>query len=261
MSAVNFINNNLNFNTYAASYDVGVVRTEDGTVNQRQTGNSSVNEYGDEYVRSSIIETADGAVYNKTTGTDAARVPGGEELPEIDSLVGYTVSQAEQFYYEGRISRYDYDQKIEQHDELLEKEGALETSDKRLAQDKDRSNDVRGDINNREIARDDQAKADQTKADQTKANRSDAYDKAKQDTDNKEKVYESSRDTRREVISDANDRARVLNARMSAIEQEERSNEEFEIIESGNDSAATFRLVQNLTNPSSSIAGEVWNIA
>jgi hypothetical protein len=48
---------------------------------------------------------------------------------------------------------------------------------------------------------------------------------------------------------------------MTAVSNEARDNEEFEIVESGNDPMATFRIVQNLNNLGSGVEGGTWNIA
>jgi flagellar biosynthesis GTPase FlhF len=204
---------------------------------------------------------------------DRARVPAEEELPKIDSLIGYTASQVEQFYYEGRISRYDYDVKMEQREELLASNNVSDDS-----RDAQRVNDT---------VRDAKAKSDQEadKADAVKqetakqADRADvvkqetakrdvAKDDAKKADDSERQVKASSNETYKarkeelnEVDSDAREREKVFNKQMTAISNEARSNEEFEIIESGNDPMATFRVVQNLNNLGSGVEGGTWNIA
>jgi hypothetical protein len=267
MNNVNMINNNIQFNSYAASRDVKPVGQEVTVSNQKVTdNNASVNEYGDEFVRSSIIKTEDGAVYSKPRNSEdnAARVPEEEELPKIDSLVGYTASQVQRFYYEGRISRHDYDVKMEQKSELLKSEGAI--ADPKESQvvvstaDESKRSVVREALTS-ESAKAETVKADAKKVDVNKAEAKEIDERARQDKAGSEKVYNDGRDMRKEIISKEQEDAKVLNAKMSAIDNERRNNEEFEIIESGNDAAATFRLVQNLSNLGSGVEGGTWNIA
>jgi hypothetical protein len=267
MNNVNMINNNVQFNPYATSPDVKAVDQKVTNNNQMSSdNNASVNEYGDEFVRSSIIKTEDGAVYNKPRNSEdnTARVPREEELPKIDSLVGYTASQVQRFYYEGRISRHDYDVKMEQKSELLKSEGAIanpkESQVVVSTADESKRSVVREALTS-EGAKAETVKADARKVDVNKAEAKKVDEKARQDKAGSEKVYNDSRDMRDEIISKAEEDARVLNAKMSAIDNEKRNNEEFEVIESGNDAAATFRLVQNLSNLGSGVEGGTWNIA
>lgn len=235
----------------------------------------SRNEYGDEFLRSSIVKNEDGAVYSKPRNVEAdkARVPAEEELPKIDSLIGYTASQVEQFYYEGRISRYDYDVKMEQREELLASNNVSDDS-----RDAQRVNDT---VRDAKAESDQKAdKADAVKQETAKqADRADvvkqetakqdvAKDDAKKADDSERQVKASSNETYKarkeelnEVDSDAREREKVFNKQMTAISNEARSNEEFEIIESGNDPMATFRVVQNLNNLGSGVEGGTWNIA
>ncbi|MCR4612094.1 MAG: hypothetical protein K5644_09375 [Lachnospiraceae bacterium] len=258
MSAVNIINdNNMQYNSYVASRDVKPVSVEitEGS-RVAQESNTSVNEYGDEFVRSSIIKTEDGAVYSKpVNGEDrSARVPAEEELPKIDSLIGYTTAQVQRFYYEGRISRYDYDVEMEQKSELLKSNSGTNDSE-----------DARGIVSTTgdvktvdapEATASEVAKAETAKTADKKADESERQVKA----DN-ERVYDNSRSARDEIVEDAKKNAEVLNAEMSVIENEQREDEEFEIIESGNDPVATFKLVQNLSNLGLGVEGGTWNIA
>jgi hypothetical protein len=276
MNAVN-MNNNIQFNPYSASSNMKAVNVETPKSDKvAAESNASVNEYGDEFVRSSIIKTEDGAVYSKPKNSDddTARVPAEEELPKIDSLVGYTSAQVQRFYYEGRISRHDYDVKMEQRAELLRSEGAIANLDESkavvsTAEDANRAglreavvNDdakaetVRAEVNKAEVN-----KAEVNKAEVNKADAKKAGEIARQETAGRDKVYEDTKDMRREIISKEMKDAKILNEKMSAIDNEKRSNEEFEIIESGNDAAATFKLVQNLNNLGSGVEGGTWNIA
>jgi hypothetical protein len=267
MSAVNMMNNNVQFNPYTTSLNVRSTEVEMPKGVQTQAdNNASINEYGDEFVRSSIIKNEDGAVYSKPTNSDdlTARVPEEEELPKIDSLIGYTTSQVQQLYYEGRVSRYDYDTKMEQKSELLQSEGAIASPEEvRFAEDKA---DEAKRVEAREaIAKDtvkvDEAKAEVNKAEANKADTKKADDTTRQENASRKKVYEDSKDLRQEIMSEEQQEAKVLNNKMSVIGNEQRDNEEFEIIESGNDAAATFKLVQNLNNLGSGVEGGTWNIA
>lgn len=284
MAGINNIIGNNPYNSFAIPEGVksNETKPENTTNVDKKTGvdskvgtDVSRNEYGDEFLRSSIVKNEDGAVYSKPRNVEAdrARVPAEEELPKIDSLIGYTASQVEQFYYEGRISRYDYDVKMEQREELLASNNVSDDS-----RDAQRVNDT---------VRDAKAKSDQKadKADAVKqetakqADRADvveqetakqdvAKDDAKKADDSERQVKASSNETYKarkeelnEVDSDAREREKVFNKQMTAISNEARSNEEFEIIESGNDPMATFRVVQNLNNLGSGVEGGTWNIA
>lgn len=284
MAGINNIIGNNPYNSFAIPEGVksNETKPENTTNVDKKTGADSKvgtdvsrNEYGDEFLRSSIVKNEDGAVYSKPRNVEAdkARVPAEEELPKIDSLIGYTASQVEQFYYEGRISRYDYDVKMEQREELLASNNVSDDS-----RDAQRVNDT---------VRDAKAKSDQEadKADVVKqetekqADRADvvkqetakqdiAKDDAKKADDSERQVKASSNETYKarkeelnEVDSDAREREKVFNKQMTAISNEARSNEEFEIIESGNDPMATFRVVQNLNNLGSGVEGGTWNIA
>ena len=116
------ITNNNQYNSYVTSRETRVAERNNTDNTVTPDRGTSVNEYGDNFVRSSIINNEDGAVYSKPRSDEvsSARVPAEEELPKIDSLVGYTTSQVQQFYNEGRISRYDYEVKMEQKQEMLE---------------------------------------------------------------------------------------------------------------------------------------------
>jgi flagellar biosynthesis GTPase FlhF len=284
MAGINNIIGNNPYNSFAIPEGVksNETKPENTTNVDKKTGADSKvgtdvsrNEYGDEFLRSSIVKNEDGAVYSKPRNVEAdkARVPAEEELPKIDSLIGYTASQVEQFYYEGRISRYDYDVKMEQREELLASNNVSDDS-----RDAQRVNDT---------VRDAKAKSDQKadKADvvrQETAKQADRADVVKQETakqdiakddakkadDSERQVKASSNETYKarkeelnEVDSDAREREKVFNKQMTAISNEARSNEEFEIIESGNDPMATFRVVQNLNNLGSGVEGGTWNIA
>ena len=284
MAGINNIIGNNPYNSFAIPEGVksNETKPENTTNVDKKTGADSKvgtdvsrNEYGDAFLRSSIVKNEDGAVYSKPRNVEAdkARVPAEEELPKIDSLIGYTASQVEQFYYEGRISRYDYDVKMEQREELLASNNASDDS-----RDAQRVNDT---------VRDAKAKSDQEadKADAVKqetAKQADRADVVKQETakrdvakDDAKKADDSERQAKassnenykarkeelNEVDSDAREREKVFNRQMTAISNEARSNEEFEIIESGNDPMATFRVVQNLNNLGSGVEGGTWNIA
>ena len=270
MAGINNIIGNNPYNSFAIPEGVksNETKPENTTNVDKKTGADSKvgtdvsrNEYGDEFLRSSIVKNEDGAVYSKPRNVEAdkARVPAEEELPKIDSLIGYTASQVEQFYYEGRISRYDYDVKMEQREELLASNNVSDDS-----RDAQRVNDT---------VRDAKAKSDQEadKADAVKqetAKQDVAKDDAKKADDSERQVKASSNETYKarkeelnEVDSDAREREKVFNKQMTAISNEARSNEEFEIIESGNDPMATFRVVQNLNNLGSGVEGGTWNIA
>lgn len=284
MAGINNIIGNNPYNSFAIPEGVksNEMKPENTTNVDKKTGADSKvgtdvsrNEYGDEFLRSSIVKNEDGAVYSKPRNveTDRARVPAEEELPKIDSLIGYTASQVEQFYYEGRISRYDYDVKMEQREELLASNNVSDDS-----RDAQRVNDTvrdakaqsdqkadkadvvkqetakqadRADVVNQETAKQDVAKDDAKKAD----------DSERQVKASSNETYKARKEELNEVDSDAREREKVFNKQMTAISNEARSNEEFEIIESGNDPMATFRVVQNLNNLGSSVEGGTWNIA
>ncbi len=284
MAGINNIIGNNPYNSFAIPEGVksNETKPENTTNVDKKTGADSKvgtdvsrNEYGDEFLRSSIVKNEDGAVYSKPRNVEAdrARVPAEEELPKIDSLIGYTASQVEQFYYEGRISRYDYDVKMEQREELLASNNVSDDS-----RDAQRVNDTVRDAKAQSDQKAD--KADAVKQETEKqADRADvvkqetakqdvAKDDAKKADDSERQVKASSNETYKarkeelnEVDSDAREREKVFNKQMTAISNEARSNEEFEIIESGNDPMATFRVVQNLNNLGSGVEGGTWNIA
>lgn len=284
MAGINNIIGNNPYNSFAIPEGVksNETKPENTTNVDKKTGADSKvgtdvsrNEYGDEFLRSSIVKNEDGAVYSKPRNVEAdrARVPAEEELPKIDSLIGYTASQVEQFYYEGRISRYDYDVKMEQREELLASNNVSDDS-----RDAQRVNDTVRDAKAQSDQKAD--KADAVKQETAKqADRADvvkqetakqdvAKDDAKKADDSERQVKASSNETYKarkeelnEVDSDAREREKVFNKQMTAISNEARSNEEFEIIESGNDPMATFRVVQNLNNLGSGVEGGTWNIA
>lgn len=284
MAGINNIIGNNPYNSFAIPEGVksNETKPENTTNVDKKTGADSKvgtdvsrNEYGDEFLRSSIVKNEDGAVYSKPRNVEAdrARVPAEEELPKIDSLIGYTASQVEQFYYEGRISRYDYDVKMEQREELLASNNVSDDS-----RDAQRVNDTVRDAKAQSDQKAD--KADVVKQETAKqADRADvvqqetakqdiAKDDAKKADDSERQVKASSNETYKarkeelnEVDSDAREREKVFNKQMTAISNEARSNEEFEIIESGNDPMATFRVVQNLNNLGSGVEGGTWNIA
>jgi len=284
MTNVNNITGSNLYNSFAIPEGVksNVTKPENSTNVDKKTGADSKvgtgvsrNEYGDEFLRSSIVKNEDGAVYSKPRNVEAdkARVPAEEELPKIDSLIGYTASQVEQFYYEGRISRYDYDVKMEQREELLASNNVSDDS-----RDAQRVNDTVRDAkaeSNQKADKADAVKQETAKqadrADVVKqetAKRDVAKDDAKKADDSERQVKASSNETYKarkeelnEVDSDAREREKVFNKQMTAISNEARSNEEFEIIESGNDPMATFRVVQNLNNLGSGVEGGTWNIA
>jgi flagellar biosynthesis GTPase FlhF len=284
MAGINNIIGNNPYNSFAIPEGVksNETKPENTTNVDKKTGADSKvgtdvsrNEYGDEFLRSSIVKNEDGAVYSKPRNVEAdkARVPAEEELPKIDSLIGYTASQVEQFYYEGRISRYDYDVKMEQREELLASNNVSDDS-----RDAQRVNDTVRDAkaeSNQKADKADAVKQETAKqadrADVVKqetAKRDVAKDDAKKADDSERQVKASSNETYKarkeelnEVDSDAREREKVFNKQMTAISNEARSNEEFEIIESGNDPMATFRVVQNLNNLGSGVEGGTWNIA
>jgi len=284
MAGINNIIGNNPYNSFAIPEGVksNETKPENTTNVDKKTGADSKvgtdvsrNEYGDEFLRSSIVKNEDGAVYSKPRNVEAdrARVPAEEELPKIDSLIGYTASQVEQFYYEGRISRYDYDVKMEQREELLASNNVSDDS-----RDAQRVNDTVRDAKAKSDQKADEADAvkqetakQADRADVVKqetAKRDVAKDDAKKADDSERQVKASSNETYKarkeelnEVDSDAREREKVFNKQMTAISNEARSNEEFEIIESGNDPMATFRVVQNLNNLGSGVEGGTWNIA
>lgn len=284
MAGINNIIGNNPYNSFAIPEGVksNETKPENTTNVDKKTGADSKvgtdvsrNEYGDEFLRSSIVKNEDGAVYSKPRNVEAdrARVPAEEELPKIDSLIGYTASQVEQFYYEGRISRYDYDVKMEQREELLasnnvsddsrdaqrvndtvrdakaqsdQKADKADAAKQETAKQADRADVVKQETAKRDVAKDDAKKADDSER-QVKASSNETYKARKEELN--------------EVDSDAREREKVFNKQMTAISNEARSNEEFEIIESGNDPMATFRVVQNLNNLGSGVEGGTWNIA
>jgi len=284
MAGINNIIGNNPYNSFAIPEGVksNETKPENTTNVDKKTGADSKvgtdvsrNEYGDEFLRRSIVKNEDGAVYSKPRNVEAdrARVPAEEELPKIDSLIGYTASQVEQFYYEGRISRYDYDVKMEQREELLASNNVSDDSrDAQRVNDTVRDAKAQSDqkADKADVARQENAKqadrADVVK--QETAKQDIAKDDAKKADDSERQVKASSNETYKarkeelnEVDSDAREREKVFNKQMTAISNEARSNEEFEIIESGNDPMATFRVVQNLNNLGSGVEGGTWNIA
>jgi len=275
MAGINNIIGNNQYNSFAIPEGVksNETKPENTTNVDKKTGADSKvgtgvsrNEYGDEFLRSSIVKNEDGAVYSKPRNVevDKARVPEEEELPKIDSLIGYTASQVEQFYYEGRISRYDYDVKMEQREELLASNNVNDDS-----RDAQRVNDTvrdakavsdqkadRADVAEQETVKQETTKQDVAKEDVKKADDSERQVKARGN-----ETYKARKDELENIESDSREREKVFNKQMTAISNEARSNEEFEIIESGNDPMATFRVVQNLNNLGSGVEGGTWNIA
>jgi len=284
MAGINNIIGNNPYNSFAIPEGVksNDTKPENTTNVDKKTGADSKvgtdvsrNEYGDEFLRSSIVKNEDGAVYSKPRNMEAdkARVPAEEELPKIDSLIGYTASQVEQFYYEGRISRYDYDVKMEQREELLASNNVSDDS-----RDAQRVNDTvrdakaqsdqkadKADVVKQETAkqadRADVVKQETAKQDVAKDDAKKADDSERQVKASSNETYKARKEELNEVDSDAREREKVFNKQMTAISNEARSNEEFEIIESGNDPMATFRVVQNLNNLGSGVEGGTWNIA
>lgn len=284
MAGINNIIGNNPYNSFAIPEGVksNETKPENTTNVDKKTGADSKvgtdvsrNEYGDEFLRSSIVKNEDGAVYSKPRNMEAdkARVPAEEELPKIDSLIGYTASQVEQFYYEGRISRYDYDVKMEQREELLASNNVSDDS-----RDAQRVNDTvrdakaqsdqkadKADVVKQETAkqadRADVVKQETAKRDVAKDDAKKADDSERQVKASSNETYKARKEELNEVDSDAREREKVFNKQMTAISNEARSNEEFEIIESGNDPMATFRVVQNLNNLGSGVEGGTWNIA
>lgn len=284
MAGINNIIGNNPYNSFAIPEGVksNETKPENTTNVDKKTGADSKvgtdvsrNEYGDEFLRSSIVKNEDGAVYSKPRNVEAdrARVPAEEELPKIDSLIGYTASQVEQFYYEGRISRYDYDVKMEQREELLASNNVSDDS-----RDAQRVNDTvrdakaqsdqkadKADVVKQETAkqadRADVVKQETAKQDIAKDDAKKADDSERQVKASSNETYKARKEELNEVDSDAREREKVFNKQMTAISNEARSNEEFEIIESGNDPMATFRVVQNLNNLGSGVEGGTWNIA
>jgi hypothetical protein len=278
MSIVNSItNNNVQYKPYVPSPSVESKGSDVASRNTEKAATGvSINEYGDEFKRSSIIENEDGAVFSKPKNRDdvTARVPEEEELPKIDSLVGYTNAQVERFYHEGRITRYDYDVKMEQKKEMLQSEMVKRDSLDQLKKvDTARDDKAKEDFKAREdfstraeavkadVAKVETAKAETVKAEEVKADTKKADIKSEEAKDGRERVREESKDVEKDVREAAKKSAARLNARMSAIEREEREDREFEIIESGEDPAKTFRMIQNLDNLGSNIEGGIWNIA
>ena len=274
MNTINISNKNIQFNPYVASREVqSLGKQAEESVKVGAQSNASVNEYGDEFVRSSIYETEDGAVYSKPVvgDDDAARVPGGEELPKIDSLIGYTASQVEQFYQQGRISRYDYDTKMEQRKEFLSSVGMNNESEDAQKVKKEENKNTTGEKAAEAVAKEEEAKVALEKDDAKLASEKNDANKAESNKvaaddrrteADREKVYETGKEAKKEIATENGKEVKELNKKMSAISDEQRSNEEFEIIESGNDPAATFKLVQDLNNLASGVLeGSTWNIA
>jgi len=284
MAGINNIIGNNPYNSFAIPEGVksNETKPENTTNVDKKTGADSKvgtdvsrNEYGDEFLRSSIVKNEDGAVYSKPRNVEAdkARVPAEEELPKIDSLIGYTASQVEQFYYEGRISRYDYDVKMEQREELLASNNVSDDS-----RDAQRVNDTvrdakaksdqeadKADVVKQETAkqadRADVVKQETAKQDVAKDDAKKADDSERQVKASSNETYKARKDELENIESDSREREKVFNKQMTAISNEARSNEEFEIIESGNDPMATFRVVQNLNSLGSGVEGGTWNIA
>jgi hypothetical protein len=259
MSTVGNITTNNEYNSYRIPESIksAEVKPKEPVNQEKKVGaDKSVNEYGDEFLRSSVVKTDDGVVYEKPRigEDDKARVPAEEELPKIDSLIGYTASQVKQFYYEGRISRYDYDVKMEQNKELLKSN--VSDNDSRDARSViGTANDAKA-VNSQEAVVSKDTKQEDTKADVKKAEESQRQVKA-----SSEEVYKTRKREMDDVESDVLERDKAFNKTMMSINNEQRSNEEFEIIESGNDPLATFKVVQSLNNLGSGVEGGTWNIA
>jgi hypothetical protein len=104
--------------------------------------------------------------------------------------------------------------------------------------------------------------SEKNKVEVTKDSNDKAVEDERQTKATNEKAYKDNKEAKSEIVSDANKDAEALNKKMSVIGNEQRDNEEFEIIESGNDPAATFKLVQNLNDLGSGVVeGGTWNIA
>lgn len=261
MSNVIGITNNNGISSYripesVKSVDVNLKPERPDVQEKKVDTGVSVNEYGDEFLRSSVVKTDDGVVYEKPRNSedDKARVPKEEELPKIESLIGYTAAQVEEFYYEGRISRYDYDVKMEQKKELLQSD--IVDNGSRDAKSVIGTADDAKAVNSQEAVASDSVKKEDAKEVDKKAEEGKRQVKASSD-----EIYKTRKKEMDEVESDVNERDKVFNARMASIGNEQRSNEEFEIIESGNDPLATFKMVQNLNNLGSGVEGGTWNIA
>lgn len=85
-----------------------IAKSEDGDL---LTGAPKATYTNEERV-SVISESEDGVV------SKVEKIPADEEL--ITNLTGYTKTQIEQLYREGKISRYAYDQNVEKREERLE---------------------------------------------------------------------------------------------------------------------------------------------
>ena len=117
------ITNDFSINSISYNYDPSVTAS-DGVKQPEsaKTYDANTNIFGDSFEKSYILDNADGRV--------AARMPQKQELPQIDSLAGYTMSQIETFYLQGRISRYDYDLKVQQvRERLSESEETVDAKD------------------------------------------------------------------------------------------------------------------------------------
>lgn len=261
MSSVGTITTNHELNTYripngVRSVDVNLKPERPDNQDREVDTGVSVNEYGDEFLRSSVVKTDDGVVYEKPRNSedDKARVPEEEELPKIDSLIGYTAAQVEEFYYEGRISRYDYDVKMEQKKELLQSD-VVDNGSRDAKSVISTADDAKA-LNSQEAVASESTKKEDAKVVNKKAEESDRQVKASSN-----EIYKTRKNEMDDVVSDARERDKVFNAQMMSISNEQRSNEEFEIIESGNDPLAAFKVVQNLNNLGSGVEGGTWNIA
>jgi hypothetical protein len=261
MSNVGNITTNHELNTYripggVKSVDVDLKPKNPVNQDKKVDTGVSVNEYGDEFLRSSVVKTDDGVVYEKPRNSDddKARVPREEELPKIDSLIGYTAAQVEEFYYEGRISRYDYDVKMEQKKELLQSD-VVNNGSRDAKSIVGTANDAKA-SDAQEAVTSDSIKQEDVKIDNKKAEESERQAKASSD-----EIYKTRKHEMDDVISDVRERDKVFNAQMMSLNNEQRSNEEFEIVESGEDPLATFKVVQGLNNLGSGVEGGTWNIA
>lgn len=202
----------------------------------------SSSEHGDEFIRTSIARTDDGVVFKKPEDASVkaqVRVPEGEELPEIDSLVGFTTAQVERFYYEGRISRHDFDVKMEEFDARLKEA---------VGNEDDKSGDAK-----REMVASEEAKTSERKED--------FKDEGVKASSEKEVQKDNSvrTEVKKDMISDASERVEDFNIKMTYAMNAVQEEKIIKIIDSGKDPMATLEAVRGTQG--SGMEGRTWSLA
>lgn len=97
--------------------------------------------------KQSMAALSDGLVMQKSNVaevTTTLKGPDKEETEEeqIDSLTGYTSSQLDSLYAQGKISRIDYDQEISRRDELTKQQNTSAIEEEQETAEDDKENSV-----------------------------------------------------------------------------------------------------------------------